>query len=563
MPPAQERFLFLHSMNRPLILALLTGALLGAAFPPSPFGALAFVAFVPLLLLWRDHAERLSRPKLFGLLYLTFFIYHGIANWWVSSWQDAADPYLFASGIALWIAHPVFLSLPWYILASVRRLWGRGAMLTLAPLLVAGCEWIHGQTDASYPWLSIGYDMIMSGPYAQLADIVGAYGLGFLILVTNVLIVAVITVWQNPAKRWQFMSALVALHVLWAGYGLVALGGSEDVVAESDPERLTVALVQPNIDPWDKWSSAGDQITIHRRLVDSARAGKKDWADVVIWSETAIPSTIRTPANRADYDELRRWIDTSGVALVTGFADLVTYEPGQAPPSARKSALDPALRYDAFNAAMVLQKGQTVVPVHHKTMLTPFAERLPFADQLTFAMSWVEWGVGISAWGKGRTRIPLPVTIRHGSTVSNIRLGMIVCIESIYPEVARDLVNEGADVLCVITNDAWFNGTPGPEQHFVISRMRAIEQRRWLLRCANSGMTGIIAPSGRPSVRIPAQTRAIAVGDAEPLSSRTVYAVVGDVVPIIGAVSALLAFLLTRFPRLLRKLPIHSNSNQG
>ncbi len=129
--------------------------------------------------------------------------------------------------------------------------------------------------------------------------------------------------------------------------------------------------------------------------------------------------------------------------------------------------------------------------------------------------------------------------------------------------MARDLVNNGADVLCVITNDAWFNGTPGPEQHFVISRMRAIEQRRWLLRCANSGMTGIIAPSGRPSVRIPAQTRAVAIGSAEPLSSRTVYAVIGDVIPVIGAITMLLAFLLTRFPRLLRKLPIHSNSNQG
>ncbi|MBK9182094.1 MAG: apolipoprotein N-acyltransferase [Ignavibacteria bacterium] len=235
------------------------------------------------------------------------------------------------------------------------------------------------------------------------------------------------------------------------------------------------------------------------------------------------------------------------------------YAPGQAPPSARQSRVDPSVRFDAFNAAMMINAGKSDVPVHRKSMLTPFAERLPFADQLTFAMSWIEWGVGISAWGKGQTRLPLPV-VKGSDTLA--RIGTIICIESIYPEVARDLVNNGSDILCVITNDAWYNGTWGPEQHYDIARMRAIEQRRNVIRCANSGVSGIIRSDGSedPHPAIAPMTQGAVMVAAQRSGDRTLYAVLGDPMPILGLILTLLAVVSARIPLILRNLPFRFTS---
>ena len=322
--------------------------------------------------------------------------------------------------------------------------------------------------------------------------------------------------------------------------------------------ELRALLIQPNEDPWDKWSDPELQLQTHVRITDSVRATNTalhpttPMADVVIWSETAIPFLIRDARNIQQWSALRTWVDTSSVPLLTGLADVYVYPNGTAPASARRSAVDPSIRYDAFNAAMMMNPATSAVTLHYKSMLTPFAERLPFADQLTFAMSWIEWGVGISAWGKGQTRFPLPV-LRGRDTIA--RIGTIICIESIYPEVARDMVNHGADVLCVITNDAWYNGTWGPGQHFDIARMRAIEQRRSVLRCAQSGVTGAILPDGTDAgVALPVMKRGALLSTVPLYQQRTTYAKIGDPVPILGLLFTIFVVVVARIPACVRVL---------
>ncbi len=531
-----------------LLLAVLAGTLLGTAFPPSPLGWLAFIAYVPLLAMLDQRANH-HRHRSVGLLYVVFFVYHGITNWWVLSWQEQTDPYLMASGAALWLGHPFFLSLPFYALSSIRKRLGREAMLWSAPFAVAGFEWLHGQTDASYPWLTTGYDLL-STPLVQIADWVGVYGLSFLVVVINALIARWFLTRRTDSSAWHSLAWGGSLLAVWLTVSLV----HSSAFNEQTSQAVSVAIVQPNENPWDKWTDPRKQVETHIALVDAdQRQGARP--DLVVWSETAIPFTIREAPYQPEMQRLQTWVDTSGFTLLTGYADRVIYEPGQAPPSARRSAFDPELRYDHFNAAMTIEPRLGVTAVHRKSMLTPFAERLPFADQLTFAMSWIEWGVGISAWGKGRTRDPLPVR-RAADTVA--RVGTIICIESIYPEVARDLVNNGADVLCVITNDAWYNGTWGPEQHFQIARMRAIEQRRDLIRCAMSGETGVISASGRSEVRVPAMTQTVAHGMVHPSRERTPYAVTGDLLPPAGLFATLLLLIGARFPAIVRKLRVRA-----
>lgn len=448
------------------------------------------------------------------------------------------------SGIAVWIVHPLLLMLPWLVVCSLARVSSTGALLFLVPACVTAFEWLHGQTDFSYPWLTSGY-AIIDLPAAQVGDSVGVYGLTCLITVANVLAFRAI---QRRALGLSWRASLgmfLGFCAVWTALGVMSKPSS------SGDKTLTAAIVQPNINPWDKWSAPSEQLRVHVSVTDSLYQSRRP-ADVTVWSETAIPYVIRNYRYLGDWLSLRGWVDSTKTSLVTGFADMMVYPNGQAPASARSLAIDPGVKYDHFNAAMVLNPMQRDVPVHQKTMLTPFAERLPFADQLSFAMKWVEWGVGISAWGKGRERHPLPV-VRNADTIA--RIGTIICIESIYPDVARDMVNDGADVLAVITNDAWYNGTWGPRQHYDIARMRAIEMRRPVIRCANSGVSGIIDADGASTIELPDLQRLAAIGTVRPGHELTLYARYGDWLPVVCLVITLFAVVLARFTPLLRILP--------
>ncbi|MCX6141100.1 MAG: apolipoprotein N-acyltransferase [Candidatus Kapabacteria bacterium] len=486
-------------LQRPVIRALLSGVLLGIAFPQvslGTLGLLVFVAYVPLLLAIIDGGKAARRWSLIAWFYLTFVVFHGLSNWWVCSWQAQTDPYLFASGLALWLFHPFFLMLPFIALASIRRRLGIVWMLISTPLSIAGFEWLHGQTDASYPWLTIGYSLVHT-PFAQVADTVGVYGLSFMIGIVNALVLYVFLALRQGA-RIRTPSVLLAVFIIaWGAWGL----------SKSEPpingDSISVMLVQPNENPWEKWGDTRAQVDVHEMLVDSARSsGSKP--DMVVWSETAIPYTIRDPRLEAEWEELRKWVDTSQISLLTGFADVMVYPPGQAPPSARHSRIDPAVRFDTFNAAMMINAGVLDVPVHRKSMLTPFAERLPFADQLTFAMSWIEWGVGISAWGKGQTRNPLEL-VRSGDTIAHV--GTIICIESIYPEVARDLFNNGASTMvqtfCALS--PMMRGTTAPGDLSNISILPACEPLNRGGQSLDAQTPGSLASSDRtgPRIRIP------------------------------------------------------------
>jgi apolipoprotein N-acyltransferase len=143
--------------------------------------------------------------------------------------------------------------------------------------------------------------------------------------------------------------------------------------------------------------------------------------------------------------------------------------------------------------------------------------------------------------------------VRNADTIA--RIGTIICIESIYPDVARDMVNDGADVLAVITNDAWYNGTWGPRQHYDIARMRAIEMRRPVIRCANSGVSGIIDADGASIMELPDMQRLAAIGTVRPGHELTFYARYGDWLPVVSLVITLFAVVVARFTPLLRILP--------
>ncbi len=505
-------------------IVALAGAAGGFSFAPLHLGWLAFVCFVPLILIIEARGFR-SMPT--RLLYTFFFCFHGAANWWVMSWQKETDPYLMAAGAGLWLGHPFFLMPAFWVYSAMRRRQG------VLPSLVALClswtavEWLHSLTDLSYPWLALGYTQVYNGALAQIADIGGVWFVSLFILSINAILAHYAL---ERGSVWKHFAWAVGIIFVVSFYG-VWKQSEYSTNERTQTRRFDVGLVQPSIDPWDKWQGSVDaEIALHMRLQDSLNAVRH--CALNVWSETAIPYALTLPQNAGLLHRLRQWVDSSHTSLLTGYADYVLYPKGTAPFNAQPYPRDPMLMMRIFNSAGILNPGASDIPTHHKSRLTPFGEYMPFSDDVPAIQSWLKWGVGISGWSRGEGANALPLVV-DGDTAALI--GPVICIESIYPNYVSDYIRQGANLLAVITNDAWYDGTFGPEQHYCIARLRAIETRTPVIRCGNSGISGYINAAGESVYQAPARTcRSIAVSvpwRGAQASEQSLYVRFGDWLP--------------------------------
>ena len=502
---------------------MISGVLLGFAFPPFESGYLAFVALIPLLFSI-EYLISSSSKRTYLLLYACYFLFQGIANWWVGSWQKESDPFLIASGVALQIGHPFFLMIP--ILAYIyirKRLTLNIALITL-PFLYISYEWLHSLTDASYPWLSLGYMLISVKSISQCADIIGVFGLTFIIVILNVLFFKFLLLLQQRKSKYSILSLglfILSLFLMLSIYGNMRIKEINEIIKQSD--NITVGIVQPNINPWKKWSGGvSGQISKHFTLMQSSQHQE---LDLWIWSETAVPFFDISANINHNFSAFLNI--SNSVPILTGFAELQLLPNNTSEPLAKPFALRPEYSYIAYNAAALISRNHAT-KIHRKMKLTPFGEGVPFSQDIPWLGGLLEWGVGISGWKKGAIQKPLNMVTNNGTSVS---IGTIICIESIYPEYVSHYGKEQATMLSVITNDAWFDGSPGPMQHFSISQMRAIENRKSIARCGNTGVSGIIYPDGSIADIAAPEQEAVLIGNVPQMNIFTLYSDFGDVLP--------------------------------
>jgi len=520
--------------------ACLSGIMLGCAFPPMPFGFLAFFAFIPLFVILEAESSR-HKKTIVRYLYCTFFLYQGIANWWVGSWQKESDPFLIIAGLALQIGHPFFLMLPFIAFFYIRQRMASVFAYGFLPCLYVAYEWLHSLTDASYPWLSIGYMTMSIEPIQQCADLFGIWGLTFLLMVVNILL------FQFLIKKDKriVLGCLIALIAILSCTVIYGLNRSLEVrgIVSTSPS-IKIGIVQPNINPWNKWEGeVRDQIFIHKSTMAKS---VKNIPDLWLWSETAIPF-VNVPLNvYKDFSSLQSIIGKT--PILTGFANLELVEDPSKEPLSKPFRLIPGSYYVAYNAAALLQ--DSTVSIHRKMRLTPFGEGFPFSQDIPWLGSILQWGVGISGWKKGEIQQPLKLYKDHQLIAS---IGTVICIESIYPEFVRNYAVSGATMLAVITNDAWFDNTPGPMQHFVISQMRAIENRRAIARCGNTGISGIIYPDGSIAKMANPQIRTVIIGDIPIISMDSLYMHVGDLLPKICSIASCIILCLAGYKGFMQR----------
>ncbi len=291
------------------------------------------------------------------------------------------------------------------------------------------------------------------------------------------------------AKSIAFGFGIVALYIAPKVYGSLLL---KEEVSDTTDDTITVGIVQIDADPWEKWSNARvSQVDLH--LESSADLLSHD-PDLVLWPETAMPFFLLHPRFESELSRLRSFVDSSGVAVLTGTPLIQYYEGKEAAPRGSRKLQEADVYYETFNGAALIQPSSDEVQTYGKMLLVPFAERVPYSEYLTF-LNLLEWDVGIGGWSRGRdSTVFVLKRTKPGKAGKPARFATLICYESIYPGYTAGYVRKGAELLVIITIDSWWGKTSGPYQHVEIAKLRAVENRRWIARSASGGISSFIDP---------------------------------------------------------------------
>jgi len=486
-------------------LCIASGLALALAFPKIDLSLFAWVAFIPL-----------------------FYAIEGEALWHVLGWGWLAG-FSFFVGSMYWIAIPLhnfadvrmaLAILPMLLLAAVlagycgvaiwagefcaRRL--RIPMVVIMPIAWAAVEWVRSYFPIGFPWNLLGYAAYSYLGIIQFAEVTGVYGISALIVLFNAVAYVVFFRRGNSRLQATSLSALTVIMLVVFGFGIYRL---QQLKSAPPQGSFRVAMVQGNIPQSLKWDP--DFLPQSFRIYqDESVAAARHGVDLVVWPEAAAAFPFqpddRYPADLAEdasyRDALLKLAGAIRTPILFG-APALTVRDG---------------RYGFFNRADLVSAQGELVAHYDKINLVPFGEYVPAHKFLGYFVNRVVEGFGELIPGTEQTLFP----------VKGARLGVLICFESVFPNLTRLEVKEGADVLVNITNDAWYGDSSAPYQALAMAAMRSVETKVPMIRTANTGISAIIKPSGEITARTPLFKRGTEIEDVAWRPVRTVYTMVGD-----------------------------------
>ena len=386
------------------------------------------------------------------------------------------------------------------------------AGIWFTPALWVATEWLRASLGSGFPWALLGSSQAPVLPVVQLASVTGVYGLSALVALVSTAAAAV-ALSQRRAHRIAALgvAALLVTVVVFGAWR--AERGA--LLAAGTP--LRVGLLQGNVPQDVKWDPAYRE-AILQRYVDLSRQVIGAGAQIVVWPEASTPFYFDLDAAMAA--PVRRLAAESRTPFLVG-----TDEAGQGPDG----------RDAYYNAAVLVDRSGRSVRSYRKIRLVPFGEYVPLKQLLFFVGPLVQ---AVSDFTPGTE----PVVFDAGG----IRLSVAICYESVYPDLARQFVRGGSELLTTITNDAWFGRSSAAYQHFEQGAIRAVEEGRYLVRAANTGISGAVDPYGRTLTATNLFEPAAVTVDVRLLTDRTIYNVLGDVVVWISLAAAVTVFVAGR-----------------
>jgi apolipoprotein N-acyltransferase len=514
-----------------------------------------FTAFIPY---FGVIEKKKSLLEINRASYLVFFVFCFITLYWVGSWQKSADPFLMISGVLLLFFNPLVLLIPSTLYYFSLKIFPRKAAIYFFPLFWVTYEYLYMLTDASFPWLTLGNGLSHFIYFIQIADIIGALGLTLVVVYINILLYKGIIFFRSERifyKRIIHFSTASLIILLVLIYGFIRLPG----FIYSD-KKITVGLIQPNLDPWAKWRLVNTDFLISDYL-NLSRKAVSEKAELIIWPETALPVYLMSGNYQSILDSVYNFIDENKVSLMTGMPDIVFH--GKNIPRDSKYSGAGKFYYSTYNAILFFSPEDKHVGRYGKMKLVPFGERVPFVDEFPFLGDIIKWGVGISGWNVGKDtavfRISSNEKLNINSGEDSVYTAGLVCYESIYPEFVAAFVQRGANMIAVVTNDSWYGNSSGPYQHKEMAVLRAVENRRAVVRAANGGISTIIDPSGITRAETEMFTKTFLAGEAFLLDDETFFTKHPKIIPLISSLVSLWVFGIF----LLKKIKTFSKKNES
>ena len=501
-----------------ILLALGSGLLLALGWPTYGFPLLLFVAFVPLLVAEQQLRNGQSKYKgltVFGLAYLSFFIWNLITT----SWLRYAD--LFGASFAILVNSALMATLIVLYHKYAKRQSLNRALLFLVALWIS-FEKLHLYWEFSWPWLNMGNGFSEYITWIQWYEYTGTFGGTLWVWILNVI------VFKGTLKLIQERSkpVMTSLLLKCAGFILIPIAISLAIYATytEEGDTLEVIVVQPNIDPYSEKYNMSN-LKFADLLVNLTEDKITDSTQFVITPETYFAESVRLPEfkNSMLKTRLKQYVNTyPDLNLITGisFVD-VFYDKNRV--RSETNQYNATTWYDDYNAALLINSLDDI-PQYNKSKLVVGIENFPYQDILKPI-------VGDALIDLGGT-VAMKTTQDYRGIFTSLngkyKAGPIICYESVYGEFVTGYVRNSANFLTIITNDAWWNTTQGHKQHLSLARLRAIETRRNIARSANTGISAFINAKGEITSRLDYGKQGALVGKVTTNEQITFYVLAGD-----------------------------------
>ncbi|MDY6863285.1 MAG: apolipoprotein N-acyltransferase [Thermodesulfobacteriota bacterium] len=476
--------------------------LLFLSFPKWEFSFLIMVALIPLYFSIEDET-----PFFAFTLGLTTGItfYMGLLYWIIITMKTYGGlPYVLSCFIlfilALYLAlYPALFS----FLLSIFRIRAKRLSFFLAPFIWIILEYLCIHLFTGFPWGILGYALYKKNVLIQIADITGVHGISFFILLSNGIFWELLRHYPLKKRKFPAMEFLffLALLMVISVYGIYRLKSNKYDYHE---KKVKVGIVQGNIRQDMKWDK--DYVdTILKKYNDLTKKLFVKKPDIIVWPETATPFYLGFDSGYSK--EIYKLSAEGNVYLLCGSLAFKFLSND----------------YKLTNTAFLISPENKIIDRYDKIHLVPFGEYVPLKRFLFFVYKLVE-EVGDLVPGNEFKVFLCPFG----------KFSTLICYEVIFPDIARRMVKNGAGFITNITNDAWYGKTAAPYQHLAISTLRAVENRRYLVRAANTGISAIISPEGKIIRSTPLFTNAV-ISDTVSLKREiTFYTEFGDLLVYAG-----------------------------
>ncbi|MBQ3527479.1 MAG: apolipoprotein N-acyltransferase [Clostridia bacterium] len=516
-------------------LYALSGALTALPMIAPSFWFVAWVSVAPVLYLESFSKEKASYPSAYGRG-MSFFFVFGLFNfYWF--WELYPLDFLgFEKGAALLVVILASVGIPllqgavssfYFVILSFMKRRGFFESHPFLGLLFSAFLWpifefCHTLTFLGVPWGRLCAGQTSFTPSIQSASLLGSFFVSFLMILTSATLAFAIKEFKRKSVKRAFLFSSLAILVFASNlvFGVIRI---EKVETELSPDT-TVACVQGNIRFEDKWvGKAQYTLDLHRNLtIEAAEEG----ADIVLWPETALPYDIsEDPYLENSICEIAK--DADCTLIATAFS--------------RDS------RGRLYNTARLINnKGSQVGDIYAKRHLVPFGEYTPYEDLIR----------KIAPPLADLSAIDDPVTPGESTALFETdkgKIGSLICFDSVYEDLCRKSVLDGAGLICVSTNDSWFSGSSALRQHNSHAILRAVENKRYVARAANTGISSIISPTGKVLTSLGDSEEGVITEKVSFIEDTTLFTILGNVFIPVCAVFCLINIIYASIESLKRK----------